>query len=180
MNTSVPAHAKILTPVLAALGAVGLALLGTTVAGPAHTTPGSPAPASLGASGTPEPPTVQLLSRGTIEEPFAVHVRGIELSTEDPIDVATAHLTFAVDGSTGWHKHLGPTVVTMITGELTVTDRKCRTEVFQAGDAFVERGPRRHLAVNTAGTTTETTVTFYAPEDAPALTVPAAAPACAD
>jgi quercetin dioxygenase-like cupin family protein len=123
---------------------------------------------------------VQLLSRGTIADPFAVQARGIALAAERPIDVAIAHLTFAVDGSTGWHKHPGPTVVTVISGELTVTDGKCRTKLYEAGDSFVEQGPRRHLAVNTAGTTTKTNVTFFVPQGAPALTVPVAPPTCAD
>lgn len=136
--------------------------------------------ASAPAADTTEPPVVQLLSRGTVAEPFELEAHGIELEAERSMDVATAHLTFAPGATTGWHRHPGPTVVTLISGELTVTDRECEAETFEAGDTFVEAGPPEHLAVNTGDTATETFVTFFVPEGAPALTTPAAAPSCAD
>jgi quercetin dioxygenase-like cupin family protein len=104
---------------------------------------------------------------------------GIELSAKRRIDVAVAHLTFQPGSSTGWHRHPGPTVVTITTGELTVTDGKCRSRTYQAGETFVEEGPPRHVAVNTADTATETIVTFFVPRGAPALSTPASAPKCA-
>jgi quercetin dioxygenase-like cupin family protein len=119
--------------------------------------------------------TVELLSRGTVAKPFKVDVRGIELKTKRRIDVAVAHLTFEPGGSTGWHRHPGPTVVTITTGELTITDRKCHARTFEAGDTFVEEGPPRHLAVNTANTATETIVTFFVPPGTE-LTTPLPAP----
>jgi quercetin dioxygenase-like cupin family protein len=132
------------------------------------------------ASATPTaPPVVQLLSRGTVAKPFEVEAHGIELEAERRIDVAVAHLTFAPRSSTGWHRHPGPTVVTVTTGELTVTSRHCKQHTYGAGETFVEKGPRRHIAVNTADTTTETIVTFFVPTGAPALTIPAVAPRCA-
>jgi quercetin dioxygenase-like cupin family protein len=126
------------------------------------------------------PPVVELLSRGSVAKPFEVRAQGIELDADRRIDVAVAHLTFQPSGSTGWHRHPGPTVVTITTGELTITDNKCRSRTYQAGDTFVEPGPPRHVAVNTADTTTETIVTFFVPRGAPALSIPAAAPRCAD
>ncbi len=126
------------------------------------------------------PPVVELLSRGSVAKPFDVRAQGIELDADRRIDVAVAHLTFQPSGSTGWHRHPGPTVITITTGELTITDNKCRSRTYQAGDTFVEPGPPRHLAVNTADTTTETIVTFFVPRGAPALSIPAAAPRCAN
>ena len=126
------------------------------------------------------PPTVELLSRGAVAKPFEAEANGIELETKRRIDVAVAHLTFQPGSSTGWHRHPGPTVVTVTAGELTITDRKCRSQVFEAGDAFVEEGPPRHIAVNTGDTVTETFVTFFVPRGAAALSIPASAPSCAD
>ena len=133
-----------------------------------------------GLRATPAAPVVELLSRGSVAKPFEVRTQGIKLSADRPIDVAVAHLTFQPSGSTGWHRHPGPTVVTITTGELTITDNKCRSRTYQAGDTFVEQGPPRHVAVNTADTTTETIVTFFVPKGAPALSIPAAAPRCAN
>lgn len=127
---------------------------------------------------TAPPPVVELLSRGSVAKPFEAEAHGIVLEAGRRIDVAVAHLTFAPGASTGWHMHPGPTVVTITTGELTVTDRHCDTRTFQAGDTFVEEGPPRHIAVNTADATTETIVTFFVPRGA-ALTIPVEAPRCA-
>ena len=113
-------------------------------------------------------------------QPFEARAHGIELDADRRIDVAVAHFTFQPSGSTGWHRHPGPTVVTITAGELTVTDNKCRSRTYRAGATFVEQGPPRHVAVNTADTTTETIVTFFVPRGAPALSIPAAAPRCAN
>jgi quercetin dioxygenase-like cupin family protein len=138
-------------------------------------------PGGGGLRATPAPPpVVELLSRGSVAKPFEVRAHGIELDADRRIDVAVAHLTFQPSGSTGWHRHPGPTVVTITTGELTITDNTCRSRTYQAGDTFVEPGPPRHVAVNTADTTTETIVTFFVPRGAPALSIPAAAPRCAN
>jgi quercetin dioxygenase-like cupin family protein len=125
------------------------------------------------------PPVVELLSRGAIAKPFEAKAHGIEVEAKRSIDVATAHLTFAPGSSTGWHRHPGPTVVTVTAGELTTTDRRCKSKVYEAGQTFVEEGPLRHVAVNTADTTTQVIVTFYVPTGAKLLLIPASPPACA-
>ena len=140
----------------------------------------SAAPARPGSTdAVAPPPVVQLLSRGTVARPFEAKGHRIEVEAHRSIDVAVAHLTFAPGGSTGWHRHPGPTVVTVTAGELTVTSRHCRHHTYTAGQTFVEPGPLRHLAVNTADTTTETIVTFFVPTGAPALATPASTPRCA-
>jgi quercetin dioxygenase-like cupin family protein len=128
---------------------------------------------------TAPPPVVELLSRGAVAKPFEAKAHGIEVEAKRRIDVATAHLTFAPDSSTGWHRHPGPTVVTVTGGELTTTDRHCKSKVYEAGQTFVEEGPLRHVAVNTADTTTQVIVTFYVPAGAKLLLIPASPPACA-
>ena len=157
---------------LAAL-AVLVPLVATSASSAASNDAGSVTPAGA-------PPVVELLSRGTVAKPFEAEAHDIELETDRPIDVAVAHLTFEPAGSTGWHSHPGPTVVTVTAGELTVTDHRCNSHTYQAGETFVEAGPRRHLAVNTGDTLTESIVTFFVPTWADALTTPRPAPRCAD
>ncbi len=150
-------------------------LVPLAVTGAAGTSSTAASSMSTGAA----PPIVELLSRGTVARPFRAKANGIRLQAKRRIDVATAHLTFQPGDSTGWHKHPGPTVVTITTGQLTLTGRRCRSRTFEAGDTFVEKGPRRHMAVNTGETTTETIVTFFMPEGAEALAIPATPPRCA-
>jgi hypothetical protein len=120
--------------------------------------------------------TVELLSRGTIDEPFEVETKGIELEAERPIDVAVARVTLEPGGTSGWHVHPGPAVVTITSGELTHIDKHCARESFQTGQTYIERG-RRDLGtvLNTGATTTEVIVTFFVPTGAE-LTVPRPAP----
>jgi quercetin dioxygenase-like cupin family protein len=119
----------------------------------------------------------ELLARGTIANAGHVRIAGIKLQTRGPIDVATLHVTFQPGGSTGWHVHPGPALVTVKTGQLTLHRAKgCRTRTFSAGQTFLELGPDDvNLIRNQTGGVTETVVTFLLPVGAP-VTVNAPAP----
>jgi hypothetical protein len=123
--------------------------------------------------------TAQLLARGTIAHASQVGVAGIKLQTRGPIDVATVHVTFQPGGSTGWHVHPGPALVTVKTGQLTLhRTNGCTTRTFSAGQTFLEFGPKDvNLTRNETGGVTETVVTFLLPVGAP-ITVDAPAPPC--
>jgi quercetin dioxygenase-like cupin family protein len=129
---------------------------------------------------TATPPSgvaAELLVRGTIVQAGHVRAAGIKLATRGPIDVATVHVTFQPGGSTGWHVHPGPALVTVKTGQLTLHRAKgCRTRSFSAGQTFLEFGPDDvNLTRNETGGVTETLVTFLLPVGAP-ITVDAPAP----
>jgi len=129
---------------------------------------------------TATPPSgvvAELLARGTIAQAGHVRAAGIKLATRGPIDVATVHVTFQPGGSTGWHVHPGPALVTVKTGQLTLHRAKgCRTRSFSAGQTFLEFGPDDvNLTRNETGGATETLVTFLLPVGAP-ITVDAPRP----
>jgi hypothetical protein len=131
---------------------------------------------------TATPPSgiaAELLARGTIARAGHVQAAGIKLATRGPIDVATVHVTFQPGGSTGWHVHPGPALVTVKTGQLTLHRAKgCRSRTFSAGQTFLEFGPDDiNLTRNETGGVTETLVTFLLPVGAP-ITVDAPAPPC--
>jgi quercetin dioxygenase-like cupin family protein len=131
---------------------------------------------------TATPPSgiaAELLARGTVARAGHVRAAGIKLATRGPIDVAIVHVTFQPGGSTGWHVHPGPALVTVKTGRLTLHRAKgCRTRTFGAGQTFLELGPHDvNLTRNQTGAVTETLVTFLLPVGAP-LTVDAPAPRC--
>ena len=118
-----------------------------------------------------------LLAHGTIAHGTRVRAAGVELKARGPIDLATVHVTFQPGGSTGWHIHPGPALVTVKTGRLTLHRAKgCRTRSFGAGQTFLELGPADvNLTRNETGSVTETVVTFLLPVGAP-TTVDAPAP----
>jgi quercetin dioxygenase-like cupin family protein len=131
---------------------------------------------------TATPPSgvaAELLARGTIAHASHVSVAGIKLATRGPVDVATVHVTFQPGGSTGWHTHPGPALVTVKTGQLTLHRAKgCRSRTFAAGQTFLEYGSHDvKLTGNETGAVTETVVIFLLPVGAP-ITVDAPAPNC--
>jgi quercetin dioxygenase-like cupin family protein len=150
----------------AAVAVLALALLGATAM-----------PRDHAEATPPSGVTAELLARGTITNPSHLHVAGIKLATRGPVDIATVHVTFQPGGSTGWHVHPGPALVTVTTGQLTLHRAKgCHTRSFSAGQSFLELGPGDvNLTRNQTGTVTETVVTFLLPVGAP-TTVDAAAP----
>ena len=107
---------------------------------------------------------------------FSAATNRIRLKAHQPIDVVIAHLTFPPGATGGWHRHPGPTVVTVTVGSLTTIDRDCVRHVYTAGQSFVEPGSARHAALNTSTTTTETMVTFFVPAGTAQLSTPATPP----
>jgi quercetin dioxygenase-like cupin family protein len=151
----------------AAVAVLALALIAALVALPRDQAAATP-PSGIAA---------ELLARGTVADASHVRVAGMKLATRGPIDVATVHVTFQPGGSTGWHVHPGPALVTVKTGQLTLHRAKgCRTRTFGAGQTFLEFGPDDvNLTRNATGAVTETVVTFLLPVGAP-VTVDAPAP----
>jgi len=119
----------------------------------------------------------ELLARGTVAHASHVHVAGVELQTRGPIDIATVRVTFQPGGSTGWHVHPGPALVTVKTGQLTLHRAKgCAIRIYSTGQTFLEFGPNDvTLTRNETSGVTETVVTFLLPVGAP-ITVDAPAP----
>ena len=78
------------------------------------------------------------LARGTIMD--RVHLRSVG---NDPTDVLVQEVTVPPGGTTGWHSHPGPAIVVIESGTFTVRSVHgdgCVTDVYGAGDAFVDPG----------------------------------------
>ena len=122
---------------------------------------------------------LELLARGTVARAIDVHVKGIDVETRGPVDVAVVHLTFQPGGSTGWHIHPGPAMVTVKTGQVTIYFKHCQAKTYTAGQAFVDTGTALHIARNNGSTTAETIATFILPMGAPLLVSEPAPKHCA-
>jgi quercetin dioxygenase-like cupin family protein len=76
----------------------------------------------------------------------------VKLKTKGDSDVYVIRNTFDPGGSSGWHTHPGPSLITVTRGELTAyegDDRKCRPTVYRAGDGFIDPGDGHvHLVRN--------------------------------
>jgi quercetin dioxygenase-like cupin family protein len=67
-------------------------------------------------------------------------------------DVLVTQYTWAPGGHTGWHSHPGPTLVTVLSGELALydgDDPTCTPTIYHAGETFTDVGCGDvHLARN--------------------------------
>lgn len=107
-------------------------------------------------------------ARGTNIEELNIHSKaGIHLKTKSSLDFVTQQITIAPGGTTGWHSHPGPVLVTVKTGELTLVyanDPTCQGTVYGVGQSFVDRGDENvHTALNRGPTNVELWATYLVP-----------------
>jgi hypothetical protein len=143
------------------------------IAGAALATPG------VGVLGAP------VHARGTNADELNIHsAAGIKLKTKGALDFVTQQITIAAGGTTGWHSHPGPVLVTIKSGALTVVyadDPTCQGRTFTAGQSFVDRGDETvHTALNLGVTPVEFWATYLVPGAAGTpFRIDAVDPACA-
>lgn len=66
------------------------------------------------------------------------------LRTKDDSDIGVDNLVIQAGGTTGWHTHAGPVLITVKTGSVIWIDGvACTATTYRAGDTFVE--PANHL-----------------------------------
>jgi quercetin dioxygenase-like cupin family protein len=72
----------------------------------------------------------------------------------DASSVIVAKVTWAPEGTSGWHTHPGPVIVSVAEGELElVNDRDCVARTYTAGEAFIDPGQGNvHVASNPSTT----------------------------
>jgi hypothetical protein len=109
-------------------------------------------------------------ARGTNAEELNIHsADGIKLKTKGSVDFVTQTITIGPGGTTGWHSHPGPVLVTVKSGELTLVyanDPTCQGRKYSAGESFVDRGDENvHTALNLGPTPVELWATYLVPGD---------------
>ena len=138
--------------------AAGVGLVFVVLVGAALATPG------IGILDAPPP----ILARGTLDDDLVVNSKtGIHLKTKGSVDVATQKIRIAVGGSTGWHSHPGPVLVTIRSGTMRLVyadDESCQGTIYETGDSFVDRGDENvHNAWNAGTTELELWATYLVP-----------------
>lgn len=72
----------------------------------------------------------------------------------DSSTVVVAKVTWQPEGTSGWHTHPGPVIVTITQGELElINERDCVVRTYTAGEAFLDPGQGNiHIASNPSET----------------------------
>jgi len=91
-------------------------------------------------------------ARGTNAESLNLHSEaGIKLKTKAGLDFVTQQIVIGPNGTTGWHSHPGPVLVTVKSGSLRLVyadDDDCEGRTYLPGDSFVDRGDEHvHTAI---------------------------------
>lgn len=93
----------------------------------------------------------------------------VKLTTKDRSDVHVVRNAIAVGGQSGWHRHPGPSLITVTIGEIVVyesSDPLCSPHLYRAGEGFVDYGDHAHLLRNESGAAAETVAVQFLPEGA--------------
>jgi len=93
-----------------------------------------------------------------------------KLQIKGPADFISQQVTFAPGGTSGWHSHSGPALVSVASGTATFyqgDDPSCSPIVVPAGSAFVEQGEDVHIARNEGTTDLVFKILYITPVGAP-------------
>jgi quercetin dioxygenase-like cupin family protein len=83
----------------------------------------------------------------------------VKISTKGESDVYVTRNSIDVGGQSGWHKHPGPSLITVTVGEITAYDSSnplCTPKIYRAGEGFIDAGDHAHLLKNESGAPAET------------------------
>ena len=115
--------------------------------------------ASLATASPPSNVSPLLLARATFDEfkviSFPDNGRLFKAEAKGPIDVVVRQHTYLAGGSTGWHAHPYPVLISVKEGTLTfydANDPTCTPQVLTAGQGYVDSG-LGHLVRNESGQT---------------------------
>ena len=156
-------HRKRILAAIAAIATVGALVAATMIVVPARATPSKDV-------------TTTILAKSLFDE---IHVRAhahtpdrwkAQLKTHGLSDVYVVDNKFAPGGTTGWHSHLGPSLILVVAGTVTNylgDDQNCRPHAYTAGAGFIDPGGGHvHLLRNETGAPAETIAVQLLPQGA--------------
>jgi Cupin domain len=142
--------------------------------------------AALTLASPPSGVTPTLLARGTYPA-FDVQSNPdgdagkFKASSKSPIDVVVRRHEYAVESSTGWHRHPYPVFITVVSGEVTFYERDdptCTPHVVHAGEGYVDDGDG-HIGRNESGAPAVDVSVIMAPVGQPfRIELDAPSPSC--
>ena len=91
----------------------------------------------------------------------------VKIDTKDTSDIYVVRNSIAAGGQSGWHRHPGPSLITVTIGTITAyesSDPLCSPKVYHAGEGFVDQGDHAHLLRNETASAAETVAVQFLPE----------------
>lgn len=134
--------------VVAALALAGALAVDGLAAG--HEAPDVDAPSGFGATPLAAPAAFTDDVNAKFKVKYATGGTTVANVASDASNVLMARVTWQPGGTSGWHTHPGPVIVTVAEGALEVTNASdCITRTYAAGEAFLDTGQGNvHVARN--------------------------------
>ena len=109
------------------------------------------------------------VSDGALAGPAKVNIPGIvKLQTYDDLRVFTQTLTIHPGGSTGWHSHPGPVLVTVKSGIFRYQETDCSFIDYSAGQTILDPGNGHvHIGRSVGTVDLDLSVTYLIPPGVP-------------
>ena len=106
---------------------------------------------------------------GVISDRFKVNTPGVvKLQSDGDLRVFDQELTIGPLGHTGWHRHPGPVLVTVVSGRFQMQYADCSSTEYRPGQTVVDTGELVHRGVNPSNeTSTSLSITYLTPVGAP-------------
>ena len=93
----------------------------------------------------------------------------LELKAKGTSDLHVVRNSIAAGGQSGWHRHPGPSLITVTIGEITAYDSDdplCSPRRYTVGQGFIDYGHHAHLLRNETSAAAETVAVQFLPKDA--------------
>ena len=122
--------------------------------------------------------SIVTVSDGTLAGPIKVNLPDqIKLQTAGDVRVFTQTLSIKSGGSTGWHSHPGPVLVTVVSGTFRFQESDCSFVDYTTGQTVLDSGGGHvHIGRNVGSDVLMLSVTYLIPPgQAPRIDVPAVA-----
>ena len=108
---------------------------------------------------------------GTVQGPFKVNIPGVlKIQAYADMRVVDQELTILPGGTTGWHSHPGPVIVTVksANGIFRYRESDCSFTDYTQGQTFVDSGGGHvHNGENVGSGDLDISLTFFAPPGVP-------------
>ena len=140
----------------------------------------STALATMG-SGSAGWPSATAAVQGNLDDSLHLNLGEMKFQTKDKVDFASQTIKYSPGAFSGWHRHPGLVLVIVTQGQFTRDMADCTSEVYNAGDAFIEHyeEPAMNLRNTDAGDSI-LSATWILPDGATRREdVASAPPACA-
>ena len=125
----------------------------------------------VAASASPGSLVIGVVTRGdgTVAGPVKVNIPGVvKLQLYDDVRVVDQELTIQAGGSTGWHSHPGPVLVTVKAGTFRYQESDCSFHDYTAGQTVIDSGGGHvHIGRNVGTVDVNLSLTFIVPPGAP-------------